>query len=45
MREPVAASRRMGWRNKIKLTAEKNGEKIRIGYRMEDNNTVLDVRE
>ena len=45
MREPVAASRRMGWRNKIKLTAEKNGEKIRIGYRMEDNKTVLDVRE
>lgn len=44
MRKPVPADRRTGWRNKIRLTVEKSGETVRTGYRMEDNRTVLDIR-
>ncbi len=45
MRPPVPAPQRAGWRNKIKLTVDKQGGEVRIGYLMEDNCTVLDIRE
>ena len=44
MRPPVPAPQRAGWRNKIKLTVDKQGGEVRIGYLMEDNCTVLDIR-
>ena len=44
MRPPAAAPQRTGWRNKIRLTAEKSGSSVRTGYLMEDNRTVLDLR-
>ena len=40
-RPPVPAPARYGWRNKIRLTAE-NGK---LGYKGDDNTTVLDVPE
>lgn len=40
-RPPVAAPSRYGWRNKIRLTAE--GKKL--GYKGDDNTSVLDVKE
>lgn len=45
MQEPAPAPQRAGWRNKIKLTADKQGDGVRIGYLMEDNRTVLDIRD
>ena len=42
---PVGALQRTGWRSKIALTAEKNGPVVKTGYRMEDNRTVLDLRD
>ncbi len=42
---PVGAAQRTGWRNKIKLTAEKNATEVKTGYRMDDNRTVLDLRD
>ena len=41
IRPPVPAPSRYGWRNKIRLTAE-NGK---LGYKGDDNTTVLDVTE
>lgn len=41
LRPPVPAPSRYGWRNKIRLTAE-NGK---LGYKGDDNTTVLDVPE
>lgn len=41
LRLPVPAPSRYGWRNKIRLTAE-NGK---LGYKGDDNTTVLDVPE
>ncbi len=45
MQKPAPAPQRAGWRNKIKLTADKQGDNISIGYLMEDNRTVLDIRD
>lgn len=42
---PVGAVQRTGWRNKIKLTVSKNASEVKTGYLMEDNRTVLDLRD
>ncbi len=44
LEEPQGAPHRLGWRNKIKLTAERNGDSLKIGYLMDDNRTVLPIR-
>ncbi len=44
VRPPVGAGVRLGWRNKIRLSAGKdaNGNKV-LGYRGADNETIIDV--
>lgn len=44
IRPPVPAASRTGWRNKIRLTARRSGDRTAIGYLAEDNVTVLDIR-
>ena len=44
VRPPVRAEKRTGWRNKIRLTAHRNGDYIAIGYLAEDNVSVIDIR-
>ena len=41
---PIGAKNRMGWRNKIRLTAQRSGDHIAIGYLAEDNVSVIDIR-
>ncbi len=42
---PAGAAQRTGWRNKIKLTADKKRPVVKTGYLMDDNRTVLDLRD
>jgi len=44
IRPPAVASARTGWRNKIRLTVEKNKTEVSVGYLGDDNTTVLDIR-
>lgn len=42
---PVGAVQRTGWRNKIKLTVDKKGDEVTIGYLKDDNRTVLGIAD